>query len=228
MRKDKISVKIFRYDPSIDQEPRYEEYQIPYRKNMTVLDTLRYINENIEPIAFRYECRYGTCGSCAVMFNGKPVLACQKRAEDDMRLDPLPIFPVIKDLVVDDTSYYEKRQQLRPYLDRTKPPKEFPEEEVTYELDQIFKEYVECIDCHLCEVVCPVLGKEGFIGPALMTYMAWFAQDPRDETDRVNIALAEGLEVCTNCGKCDEICPKNVQPMEKIERLRNMSKNERK
>lgn len=211
MLKEKISLRVSRFDPSVDGEPRYVTYQVQYEDGMTVLEALMWINDNIEPIAFRYECRYWSCGSCGVMANDYPVLACKQIAKDGMKIDPLPIYPVIKDLVVDKEHYYVKRRQLRPFLERTKPLKAFPEPQVTYEVDQKYRQYVDCMDCLLCQVVCPVLKKEKtkFAGPALMTYLARFSQDPRDELDRVTIALSEGLRECTLCGECDKVCPRN-------------------
>jgi len=223
-----ITVRVFRFDPSTDNEAEHRTYQVPYEQGMTVLETLKHINDEIEPIAFRYECRFQSCGSCGVVVDGKPVLACKQVAQNDMTIDPLPIFPVIRDLVINTDSYYVKRRQLRPFLERTKPPKEFPEPEVTYEVDQRYREYVDCIDCLLCQVVCPVLKKPGtkFIGPALMTYLARFAVDPRDGLDRVAIALSEGLLECTLCGECNKVCPKgrNITEVD-IMRLRRLSES---
>jgi succinate dehydrogenase/fumarate reductase iron-sulfur protein len=223
-----IVVRVFRFDPCRDSEPRYKTYKVPYEEGMTVLETLIYINDNLEPIAFRYECRFQSCGSCGVMVNDYPVLACKQVAQDGMKIDPLPIYPVIKDLVVDTSHYYIKRRQFRPFLERTKPLKEFPEPEVTYEVDKKYREYVDCIDCHLCQVVCPVLKKPGtkFAGPALMTYLARFSQDPRDELDRVTIALSEGLMECTLCGECDKVCPKGRKITDvDINRLRKLAES---
>jgi len=228
MEKEKIVVHVFRYDPTKDEQPKYKTYEIPYEDGMTVLEVLRYINDNIEPIAFRYECRFQSCGSCGLIVNGKPVLACKTVAQKEMKIEPLPIFPVIKDLVVDTSRYYEKLKQLRPYLERTKPPEKFPEPVVTYEVDKKYKEYVNCINCFLCQVVCPVLKKPNtkFIGPAFMTYLARFSEDPRDELDRVTIAISEGLMECTLCGECDKVCPKGRKITEvDIMRLRKIAES---
>lgn len=94
-------VKLFKFDPQVDTEPRYDEYHVPYR-GRTVLVVLRYIYENLDStFAFRWACTSSHCGSCAVSVNGKPVLACMKSAEKDMRIEPHPKFRVIKDLLVD-------------------------------------------------------------------------------------------------------------------------------
>jgi fumarate reductase (CoM/CoB) subunit B len=221
-------VRVHRFDPSSDIEPKYKAYEVPFEDGMTVLDTLMYINDNVEPIAFRYECRFWDCGGCGVIVNGHPVLACKQLATDEMKIGPLPIYPVIRDLVVDIESYYKKRSQLRPFIERVKKPREFPEPEVTVDVAQKYRQYVDCIDCLLCQVVCPVLKEPGtkFIGPALMTYVTRFAVDPRDELDRVTIGLSEGLLECTLCGDCNKVCPKGRDIVEvDIMRLRRLAES---
>ena len=95
------TVKIFKFDPAVDAEPRYDEFKVPYR-GLTVLDVLRYIYENLDStFAYRWACTKGFCRACVVSVNGRPALACMKSAEKDMKLDPHPGFKLIKDLLVD-------------------------------------------------------------------------------------------------------------------------------
>ncbi|MFH0914015.1 MAG: 2Fe-2S iron-sulfur cluster-binding protein [Chloroflexota bacterium] len=94
-------VKMFRYDPGVDTEPKYVEYQVPY-EGRTVLDVLRYIYENQDStFAYRWACTKGFCRACVLSVNGKGVLACMKSAEKDMKIDPHPKYPLVKDLLVD-------------------------------------------------------------------------------------------------------------------------------
>jgi len=94
-------VELFRLDPARDDAPRYQNVRTPY-EGFTVLDVLRYIYENIDStLAFRWACTAGCCRSCAVLVNGKPVLACMKSAERKMKIEPHPKFVILKDLVVD-------------------------------------------------------------------------------------------------------------------------------
>ena len=94
-------VKVFRYDPEIDVESRYEEYHVLYEYR-TVLDVLRDIHENHDStLAFRWGCGKGRCRACAVSVNGRPALACMRLAEKEMKIDPHPKFKVIKDLMVE-------------------------------------------------------------------------------------------------------------------------------
>jgi len=116
---DKVTVKVFRYDPSRDKEPRYETYEVPYFEGMRVLDVLLYIVDYLgEDIAFRWSCGSARCGTCAMLVNGKPKLTCFEPAEKEMVIEPLPNFPIIRDLVVDTSGYYKRLLNFIPYLKR--------------------------------------------------------------------------------------------------------------
>jgi len=101
---DKATVTIFRFDPTVDKEPRYETYEVPAEawNNRKIIDTIRYIYENFAPgLSFREPCRQQLCGACAMMVNNKPVLACNAFAEKEMTIEPIPKYQVLKDLIVD-------------------------------------------------------------------------------------------------------------------------------
>lgn len=94
-------VKIFKFDPAVDKEPRYDTYEVPYEGH-SVLDVLIYIYEKYDPgLSFRHGCKIGYCSCCPILVNGKPAFSCQKVAEKEMTLEPHPKFNIIKDLVVD-------------------------------------------------------------------------------------------------------------------------------
>ncbi len=97
-------VKIFRFDPTVDKEPRYENYEIPPEgwSEVKIIDTLRYIYEKFAPgLSFREPCRQQLCGGCAIMVNKQPVLACDALSEKEMTIEPVPKHRVLKDLIVD-------------------------------------------------------------------------------------------------------------------------------
>ena len=101
---DNATVKIRRFDPSSDTEPRYETYNVPQGawQGVKVIDTIRYIYENFDTgLSFREPCRQQICGACIVVVNGKPILACDSFSEKEMVIEPLAGHRVIKDLVVD-------------------------------------------------------------------------------------------------------------------------------
>ena len=101
---DRAVVKIFRFDPEVDKRPKYETYEVPPEawRGCKLIDTLRYIYENFAPgLSFREPCRQKLCGACIMLLNKKPVFACASFSQKEMVLDPLPKYPIIKDLVVD-------------------------------------------------------------------------------------------------------------------------------
>jgi succinate dehydrogenase/fumarate reductase iron-sulfur protein len=101
---DNAKVKIFRFDPFKDKEPRYEVYEVPPEGwcDLKIIDTIRYIYEKFAPgLSFREPCRQRLCGGCAIMVNKRPVLACDALAEKEMTIEPVPKYKVLKDLIVD-------------------------------------------------------------------------------------------------------------------------------
>jgi succinate dehydrogenase/fumarate reductase iron-sulfur protein len=102
---EKATVKIFRFDPSQDKEPRYETYEVPYEHwhGVKVIDTLRYVYETFDTgLSFREPCRQQLCGACAVSVNKKTVLACDAYSEHEMTIEPLPDRAVLKDLIAEE------------------------------------------------------------------------------------------------------------------------------
>jgi len=110
MSEKKIKVKVFRFDPRVDKEPRYQIYEVPLIDGMTVLDVLDYIYENIDPSLAYYShaaCRHGVCGGCTLLVNGKTCLACQTPVTGDIVVEPAVKFKVIRDLI------YEVGQEVK-------------------------------------------------------------------------------------------------------------------
>ena len=104
-----MKVTIQKYDPTVDSEPYLQDYDVPMSENLTVLKAILYIHENIEPIAFDYSCRGRVCGRCAVMVNGESCTACTKAMKDeDVLIEPLAGFPIVRDLVVDKTRFHDR------------------------------------------------------------------------------------------------------------------------
>jgi succinate dehydrogenase/fumarate reductase iron-sulfur protein len=208
----KLDVSIFRYDPAEDVRPRYEKYEVPARMGMTVLEALKYVYDHYSPISFRYGCRIKACGSCAVMVNDRPVLACKEKAELVMTIAPLPVLPVVKDLVIDFDVYYGKRLKIRPFIQRTNAAKELPRT-LSYETVNKYRECELCTRCIMCDAVCPVMkkSKHDFLGPSLMLEIARLYREPQDDGGRLKLAVTEGLFFCDLCGKCTEICPADIK-----------------
>lgn len=221
-----IEVKVLRYDPQKDDAPHFETYKVEKAEKMKVLDALNYINQKYNAnIAFRYSCRAGQCGSCALKVNGEVKLACKAEVEDNMVIEPLD-FEIIKDLVVDRSEIEDKIKNMDLHLEA----EDSNEGELCL---QILKpeEYKDskklrsCIECFSCLSACPVIKEaEEYAGPYFMRYISKFALDPRDKADRAKMGFDEGLYCCTTCGKCKEICPKEISPVGgAIEKLREIT-----
>lgn len=218
----KIRVKIFRYDPTKDGHPRFETYEIPFIETMTVIEVLEYLWDHGTYVAFRSNCREFTCGSCTMLINRKPALACKTLAEDGMILEPLPIFPIIKDLIVDTTRLEKKYEELRLWPERLVPPQS--EIKVSSQIQARYSElYHRCVECLACFVACPVasVAMDKFAGPMLMLQLARLNDNPYDQADRIRLASLNGLFHCSMCNKCLEVCPMKLDvPSRVIEPMR--------
>lgn len=214
--KPKARVKILRYDPNIDSEPRYKIYTVPFEPKVTkVLDALCYIRNNYDKtLAFEYGCRRRRCGICTIWVNDGPQLLCNAILDKDITLEPLHNFPVVKDLVIDRTSVYKKMTAIQPYLRRIKRPKKGPESiETTSPFYEKYTSLATCIECLCCQSVCPAfeIAPTEFAGPLPLLAVTKRFYDPRDDADRVKQSVYEGLFNCTFCGKCEEVCPKEIE-----------------
>lgn len=213
---EKVTATVFRFDPSVDERPRYDSFEVPYQKDMRILDVLIAIGDDLgESVTHRWYCGVKRCGACSATVNGKPVNVCWEPAERDMLIEPLPNLPIIRDLVVDRDEGEKVLSSIRRYLVRREKPTIFPEDISHDELIHVYR-LVECIECQLCNAVCPVLDVkyEAFIGPMALVQLAKYALDPRDSLDRTDEIIQSGLHHCVSCFACDEICPSNIKPME--------------
>jgi len=224
-----IRARIFRFDPTRDREPRYETFELPYEKGMRILCFLERIREQGSDLAFMSSCGMAKCGTCSVSMNGRPVLSCLESVEEDMVIEPLAFFPVIRDLVIDRTGYNATVTALKPYLHRSEPYKGYPEKLRHHEMRD-HASLMECVECLCCQSICPVLDLERrektssqteFIGPAPLVQLAKLAFDPRDSLNRAALALRAMIEKCVSCYECVHVCPVEVSILEcALDRMR--------
>jgi fumarate reductase (CoM/CoB) subunit B len=208
-----VTVELYRFDPDTDAAPRFESHAVPRQPQMRVLDALDHIYEQqAHPFGYRWYCGTKRCGMCGVSVNGKPVLACWEAAEDSMRVEPLPHFPVIRDLVVDFTANEQRLISLHPVLHRREAYPGFPEPVSHAEMTAHF-DLMACIDCRVCDAACGVLdtpGGDRFAGPYALVQLAKASLHARDGDDRVDAILDTAIEQCLSCGSCVEACPNDV------------------
>ena len=116
-----IRIEAMRFHPETDSEPSWKTYEVPFRDDMSVLQGLQYIKDHLDgSLTFRWSCRMAICGSCGMMINDTPQLACHAFLRDYMpgpvRVEALDNFPVVRDLVIDQTPFLNKLEAVKPWL----------------------------------------------------------------------------------------------------------------
>jgi succinate dehydrogenase / fumarate reductase iron-sulfur subunit len=187
------------------------------------------IKEQDETFAFRHSCGEGVCGSDGMNVNGKNVLACITAVSDlkqPIHVRPFPGRPVIRDLVVDMTQFYEQYRNVQPYLVRKEP---LPEQEILQtpaDRDKIDGLY-ECILCGCCSTSCPSFwwNPDKFHGPAALLQSWRFLADSRDQATDERLDALEGpykLFRCHTIMNCVEVCPKGLNPTKAIGHIKEL------
>jgi fumarate reductase (CoM/CoB) subunit B len=216
---DPVRIKVRRSEPQAGHDA-YQPFEVPYQKWMRVLDALNWIADNAAPdLAFRWFCGSKMCGTCAVRMNGREVLACWEAVEPEMVIEPLRNLPVIRDLVIDRSSYEEKVAQLQPWIERREPYPGFPEP-LTHRQMKDASSALDCISCMCCYSACPVIGLgdlTDFAGPAPLVQLGQTALDPRNDPEKVRRSLElTGIFNCVSCYKCEEVCPAHIPIVSQI------------
>ena len=227
-----VTVSVKRYDPEAENPASYwADYTVEVDQFTTVLDTLIKIREDTDgSLALRCSCRSAICGSCAMRINGHAGLACKTRVSnispggEPLTVEPAGVMPVIKDLVVDMTPFWDKVNAVEPWLQPQGPEPEgeyiAPNEDMLH-----LARVMDCIMCGACVSDCTVLEVDpNFLGPAALAKAYRFVADPRDSQDTARLkALSEytGIWDCTRCYECVQVCPKGVAPMDRIMSLRD-------
>jgi succinate dehydrogenase / fumarate reductase iron-sulfur subunit len=235
-----FTLKLRRYDPESGQPPFWQEYTVDLEGHRSVLEGILTAKAQFDgSIGIRCSCRAAICGSCGVRINGEPGLACHthldkalKTAPDGaIEVEPMGNMPVLKDLIVDmDAVHWKKIQRVTPWLINKEP---IPEREyiVPHEAMVDVTQSMACIQCGACVSDCLSMEVDPlFIGPAALAKAYRFVGDPRDaqQFERLN-DLAEdphGMYDCTHCFKCVDACPKGVNPMGQIMRLRRRASSD--
>lgn len=233
-----ISLSIYRFNPEVDEKPYMQDYwlSIDAKSDPMVLTLLEKIKaEQDATLSYRRSCREGVCGSDGMNINGNNGLACithlSKLKTDKIVIRPLPGFPIIRDLVVDMSQFYQQYERVEPYLQTSdvSPARErlqLPEERD--KLDGLY----ECILCACCTSSCPSFwwNPEKFVGPAGLLQARRFLADSRDTATQHRLTkLQDPFSVfrCRSVMNCANVCPKGLNPTKAIGEIRNqMLRNE--
>ncbi len=222
----KITLDLFRYDEAVDTEPRRERVDIDFPETSTVLDALEYAKAEVDgTISFRRSCRSAICGSCSMNINGITGLACKTpintvlREDNSVKIDPMPNFEPMKDMVVHMDPFWDKYSRLKPYLMPADKDEDHERERRVSPADM--KKLVavaNCVMCAVCYSLCPVVSVDpSFAGPAAISYAYRFIEDTRDSQRHERIAQISDdyLWLCAHCYACS-YCPKHVDPHDRI------------
>lgn len=227
MADGEVALRIQRFDPTADREPYWQRFNVKLKPGMTVLDALfEVLNHQDGTLAFRFCCRAGVCGSCAMVIAGKVRLACETQVSqfldvNEIMIGPLPHQKVVKDLAVDYSLFFDRLKTVKPYLVGREPypVKEYiqmPKERVP------INEPIDCIMCGSCTSVCTMAWTNpAYLGPAALLKSYRFLVDSRDAIpdERMDIIEGEsGVWRCHTQFNCVEVCPKKLNPTEAIQK----------
>lgn len=224
-----VELEVLRFNPETDAEPRFQRYSVPCMNEWVVLDALNHVKEAIDPtLSYRWSCHMAVCGSCGMMINGEPKLACKAflRAYDGViRVEPLANFPIQRDLVTVIDDFVTKLKRVKPYLvPKSDQPVEAGEFRQTPAELKRYKQYTLCINCMLCYAACPEYALvPKFIGPAAISLAHRYNEDSRDggrEERQQEIASGEGVWECSFVGACSEVCPEHVDPAGALQQVK--------
>jgi succinate dehydrogenase / fumarate reductase iron-sulfur subunit len=237
---EQFTLRLRRYDPESGEAPYWDEHTIELEPHRSVLEAILQAKDRFDgSIGVRCSCRQAICGSCGIRVNGEPALACHTHldaaksgAKDGIiEIEPMGNMPVLKDLIVDmDAVHWKKIRRVTPWLLAKQP---VPEREYLVSKDSMVDvtQSMACIQCGACVSDCLAMEVDpGFIGPAALAKAYRFVGDPRDDQqyERLNDLAQDpqGIFDCTHCFKCVEACPKDVNPMGQIMRLRRIATND--
>jgi succinate dehydrogenase / fumarate reductase, iron-sulfur subunit len=224
---------IYRYNPDVDDKPYMKEYEleIPEGSDMMVLDALILLKEQDSTLSFRRSCREGVCGSDGLNMNGKNGLACitplSELKAKTIVLRPLPGLPVVRDLIIDMTQFYNQYEKIKPYLindGKDVPAREHLQSiEDREKLDGLY----ECILCACCSTSCPSFwwNPDKFVGPAGLLHAYRFLIDSRDTATEERLDdLQDAYSVfrCHGIMNCVDVCPKGLNPTKAIGHIKSM------
>ncbi len=225
-----MKFSIYRYNPETDREPRMQDYVLDdVEPGMRLLNALIRLKAEDETLTFRRSCQEGVCGSDGMNINGRNGLACitpLKDLKEPVILRPLPGLPVVRDLVVDLSQFYQQYRSVKPWLTVHDPEPEVEFHQTPEQRDRLDGLY-ECILCACCSTSCPSFwwNPNKFLGPAALLQSYRFLADSRDQSTDERLAALEGpykLFRCHTIMNCVQVCPKGLNPTRAIGKIKQM------
>jgi succinate dehydrogenase / fumarate reductase iron-sulfur subunit len=217
---------IRRFNPDIDEEPHWEDFDVEVFGTDRVLDALHKIKwEQDGSLTFRRSCAHGVCGSDAMRINGRNRLACKTLMKDLDITKPIYVeaikgLPLEKDLIVDMEPFFDSYKQINPFLMNSSTPKDGKERRQSPVERARFDDTTKCILCAACTSSCPVFWTDGqYFGPAAIVNAHRFIFDSRDEGAQVRLDILndkEGVWRCRTTFNCSEACPRGIQVTQAI------------
>lgn len=230
-KQESMDVSVWRGD---EQSGRFEHFEVPAQESQTILDVVSWIQQHQDPtLSYRYACRVGMCGSCAMMVNGVPRWTCRthvKKVLDGNRLEVAPLrnLPVIKDLATDMDPFFDKwvaaEGMHHPSKTRDDPIETINPESADR---QVANAGIECINCSVCYAACDtVSGNPDYLGPAALQRAWTVYNDAKDADKQLVLDAVSGRGGCHNChsqGSCTTHCPNELNPLDAIAGLKRAS-----
>ncbi|MCW4055125.1 MAG: succinate dehydrogenase iron-sulfur subunit [Candidatus Bathyarchaeota archaeon] len=228
----KLKLKIFRFNPEKEKDPHYDLFTVEAEPTERILDCLNKIrSEQDGSLAYRMSCGHGICGSDGMTINGLSTLACQElvknyQDEKTIVIEPLSVFAVIKDLVVDLKPFFDREKSVHPKKGIVlKDSDQDKEHQQTIEQRLLFDDDLKCIKCACCVSACPVNQKEdlAYIGPAAIVRAHRYIFDSRikDKMERLRIMNEpHGAWSCKSYFECTRVCPKKIQVAKHITEIK--------
>ncbi len=212
-------------------EGRFQTFEVPRRAHQTILDVVTEIQRDQDAtLSYRFACRVGMCGSCAMVVNGRPRWTCRTRvseaATDDgkLRLEPLRNFAVVKDLAVEMTAFFDKWRDAKGHFEPGAAQADFHIVPPASPQRRAADAGIECIGCGVCHSACDVVTwNKDYLGPAPLNRAWTLVNDVRDVGNDARIDAVSGSAGCHACHShmnCTEFCPRGIAPTYSIAGLK--------
>src|SRR5687767_7162227 len=224
-----VTLKIFRFNPEVDQKWHYETYTFDAQPTDRVLDLLEQVKGYHDgTLTFRRSCAHGVCGSDAMRINGRNRLACKTLVRDlgdHITVDPIMGLKVVKDLIVDMGPFFDNYKKVLPFFVNDTPlPADGKERLQTQAQRERFDDTTKCIMCAACTTSCPSFwASNEYFGPAAMVTAHRFVFDSRDEAAGQRLQVlseTNGVARCHTAFNCTDACPRDIQITKAIGELK--------